>query len=72
MLHLTNKHYCSKKTASLIAARAIAYVKSKGIDGFIDIANSTSNCVFITVKGQVRVLGLNDLVELIESEPQTA
>ena len=70
--HLASQYACSRQTAGLFAARAIANIESRGIDAYIDMDNSTSTCLFIRVKGRLRALSIGDLVKTLENEQDTS
>ena len=71
-VHLANQYACSQQTAGLFAARAVANIESKDVDAYVDIDNSTSSCVFVRVKGQLRAFSISDLVKALENEPEAA
>ncbi len=64
--YLTTQHQCSPDTAAYLAPCAVANIESNGIDAYIDIDHSTSRCLFVRVNGQLRSLGIADLVSVLE------
>ena len=70
--YLVNQAICSASTAHLFAVRAIANLRSKQVDAYVDIEHSSSKCVFVCIKGQRHAFSINDLVKVIANQQQAA
>ena len=65
--HLIQSEGCSLRLARYEAAKAIANHEAKETDARVDIAQSTSTCVFLNVDGNPHALSVRDLLGTLDA-----
>ena len=65
---LMHEHQCSRATAGILAATAVASIESAECPARVDISHSTSDCIFIHYQGQLRALSAVDLARVLDTE----
>ena len=63
---LMTEHGFNIEYARNQAAKAIAELDSRDIDGYIDLDASTSKCLYVRVNGEIRIMSLADIVRGFE------